>query len=204
MKNVFGKMNEHVSVLNNSKLFAGLMIIILNIASKFVTIKLSKTVESYLKYTFSKQILVFAMAWMGTRDIYIALFITIVFTICIEFLFNEESQFCLLPESFTDYHLDLLDKKDENNTGAGGVSNDDLKKAKDILEKLGVTLRVDTLVPEVNLCSGIGCPQAPYQDSDMPHSGLRPRIEVNANKMTIQTNTNNNGQQNMSVQHGTF
>jgi hypothetical protein len=131
--------------------------------------------EAYLKYTFSKQILVFAMAWMGTRDIYIALLITIVFTICIEFLFNEESQFCLLPESFTDYHLDLLDKKDENNTGAGGVSNDDLKKAKDILEKLGVTLRVDTLVPEIN-----------------------------ANKTATQKNTNNNGQQNMSVQHGTF
>ena len=138
-----GKMNEHVSILNNSKLFAGLMIIILNIASKFVTIKLSKTVESYLKYTFSKQILVFAMAWMGTRDIYIALFITIVFTICIEFLFNEESQFCLLPESFTNYHLDLLDNKDENNPVTNGVSNDDLKKAKDILEKLGVTLSVD-------------------------------------------------------------
>ena len=139
MQNMCGKMNEHVSILNNSKLFAGLMIIILNIASKFVTIKLSKTVESYLKYTFSKQILVFAMAWMGTRDIYIALFITIVFTLCIEFLFNEESQFCLLPESFTNYHLDLLDNKDENNH----VSNGDLKKAKDILEKLGVTLSVD-------------------------------------------------------------
>ena len=143
MRNMCGKMNEHVSILNNSKLFAGLMIIILNIASKFVTIKLSKTVESYLKYTFSKQILVFAMAWMGTRDIYIALFITIVFTICIEFLFNEESQFCLLPESFTNYHLDLLDNKDENNPVTNGVSNDDLKKAKDILEKLGVTLSVD-------------------------------------------------------------
>jgi len=153
MQNMCGKMNEHVSVLNNSKLFAGLMIIILNIASKFVTIKLSKTVESYLKYTFSKQILVFAMAWMGTRDIYIALFITIVFTICIEFLFNEESQFCLLPESFTDYHLDLLDKKDENNSGSGGVSNDDLKKAKDILEKLGVTLSADIKASENNMTS---------------------------------------------------
>ena len=38
---------------------------------------------------------------------------------------------------------------------------------------------------EVNLCSGIGCPciacraVAPYQDRDMPHSGLESRIEVN-------------------------
>ena len=32
---------------------------------------------------------------------------------------------------------------------------------------------------KTNLCSGIGCPRAPYQDSDMPHSGLRSRIEAN-------------------------
>ena len=30
-----------------------------------------------------------------------------------------------------------------------------------------------------NLYSGIGCPRAPYQERDMPHSGLTPRIEVN-------------------------
>ena len=30
----------------------------------------------------------------------------------------------------------------------------------------------------VNLYSGIGCPRAPYQERDMPHSGLTPRIEV--------------------------
>ena len=31
----------------------------------------------------------------------------------------------------------------------------------------------------VKLYSGIGCPGATYQDRDMPHSGLKPRIEVN-------------------------
>ena len=45
--------NDQVQVLNNSKIFAGIMIIILNIASRFVNIKLSKSMESYLKHTFS-------------------------------------------------------------------------------------------------------------------------------------------------------
>jgi hypothetical protein len=99
----------------------------LNISSKFVNIKLSKSIESYLKNTFSKQILVFAIAWMGTRDIYIALIITIIFIICVDYLFNEESQFCCLPETFTNYHLELLD---ENK-----VSEEDVKKATEILEK---------------------------------------------------------------------
>ena len=50
---IFTYVNNNITSLNNSKIFAGLMIIILNIASKFVTIKLSKTMESYLKHTFS-------------------------------------------------------------------------------------------------------------------------------------------------------
>ena len=46
-------LHNTVNSLNQSKIFAGVMIIILNIASRFVNIKLSKSMESYLKYTFS-------------------------------------------------------------------------------------------------------------------------------------------------------
>ena len=116
--------HNHVQHLNNSKIFAGLMIIILNVASKFVNFKFSKSIEMYLKHTFSKQVLVFAIAWMGTRDIYIALLITVIFIILMDYIFNEDSIFCCLPESFTNYHLEL-DK----------VSDDDIKKAKEVLAK---------------------------------------------------------------------
>ena len=104
-------LHSHVTALNNSKLFAGLMIIVLNIASRFVTIKLSKSMESYLKYTFSRQILIFAIAWMGTRDIYIASVISIVFVLCMDYLFNENSKFCILPSHFMDYHIQLWEKE---------------------------------------------------------------------------------------------
>jgi len=103
--------NTHILTLNQSKVFAGLIIIVLNISSKFVTIKLSKSMEAYLKYTFSRSILIFAMAWMGTRDIYTALFITIIFGICANYLFNEESAYCCLPESFTTYHEGLTENQ---------------------------------------------------------------------------------------------
>ena len=118
--------------LNTSKVFAGIMIIVLNIGSKFVNIKLSKSMEGYLKYTFSKQILVFAITWMGTRDIYIALVITILFTVLNEFIFNENSKLCCLPESFTNYHVELLNNEGmENKT----VTEEDIQKATAILEK---------------------------------------------------------------------
>lgn len=106
---VFSTFHYNVKMLNNSKLFAGIMIIILNISSKFVNIKLSKSMESYLKYTFSKQILIFAIAWMGTRDIYIAFLMTIIFTIFMDYLLNEDSPYCWLPRDFTNYHIKLAE-----------------------------------------------------------------------------------------------
>ena len=121
-------LHNNIKAMNDSKIFAGLMIITLNIASKFVTIKLSKTMESYLKYTFSRDILVFAITWMGTRDIYIALFITLVFILCMDFLLNEDSMFCVLPEQFTDYHISLA-------TNNEIVSPEEIKKAREVLER---------------------------------------------------------------------
>lgn len=125
---ILNYLHHHVQVINNSKIFAGLMIITLNVVSKFANIKLSKTMESYFKYTFSRQILVFAIAWMGTRDIYVALFITCCFIVATEYLFHEESDYFILSEEFRDYHIGLLDNETE-------VTEEDVNKAKAILEK---------------------------------------------------------------------
>lgn len=127
IKKITDYLHNNIQTVNNSKIFAGLVIIVLNISSKFVTIKLPKTMESYLKNTFSKQILVFAIAWMGTRCIYIALLITFIFTIFMEYLFNEDSAFCILPKEFQDYHISLLDNEN--------ISDEDIKKAQQLLEK---------------------------------------------------------------------
>ena len=118
-------LHNHVMNINDSKIFAGLMIITLNIASKFATLKLGKTAEMYLKYTFSKQILVFAIAWMGTRDIYIALTLTIIFIILFDFLLNDESSFCILPQDFKEFY-DNID---------ADISQEDYIKAKTTVEK---------------------------------------------------------------------
>lgn len=128
---LFSYLNDHVSALNNSKFFAGLMIILLNISSKFVTIRLSKTMESYLKYTFSRNILVFAIAWMGTRDIYIAAAMVLAFIIVMDYLLNENSVYCCLPEQFMDYHISLLEENNNNER----ISDEDIQKATELLER---------------------------------------------------------------------
>ena len=58
---------NYLGYLNNSKFFAGLVMIMLNIGSKYVTIELSKSQEAYLKNSVGRQLLIFAISWMGSR-----------------------------------------------------------------------------------------------------------------------------------------
>lgn len=125
----FNKVNSHVYTLNDSKYFAGVMMILLNVGSKFITIKFSKSTEEYIKYSVTKQILVFSMAWLGTRDIYTALGLTAIFSVLSEYLFNEESTMCIVPHEYRVLHK-ILDT--DNN---GSVSEAEIVEAKAVLEK---------------------------------------------------------------------
>ena len=127
--NTVSYFNHHVMYLNNSKFFAGVVMILLNVGSKFMSINFSKSTEEYLKLSLSKQILVFAMAWMGTRDIYTALILTAVFVILSEHMFNEESHLCVVPHKHRVLHKLMDTNKDRI------VSETEYNNAIAVLEK---------------------------------------------------------------------
>lgn len=97
-KNFYQTMNENIKLLNNSKFFAGIVMLTMNIGSKYVTLQLSESQEDYVKYTLGRQVLVFAILWMGTRDIVISLILTFIFILFADYLFNDSSKFCMIPE----------------------------------------------------------------------------------------------------------
>ena len=114
--------HNHILFLNNSKFFAGVVMILLNIGSKFIAIQFSKSTEEYLKMNITKQLLIFAMAWMGTRDIYTALILTAVFTILSDHLFNEESPYCCVPEKYRILSK-IVDTNNDNNVSEQEINN---------------------------------------------------------------------------------
>ena len=121
-------MNNHVNILNNSKLFTGVIMIMLNIGSKFITVKLSNSQEAYIRNYVAREILIFSVCWMGTRDIYTAFLLTIVFYILAQHMFNEESKFCILPHRYRKFHM--LDKNKD-----GVVSQDEIDAAIKVLKR---------------------------------------------------------------------
>jgi hypothetical protein len=113
--------------LNSSKYFTGIMMILLNICSRFVEIRLSDSMESFIKYNIARELLIFTIAWMGTRDIIVAFILTACFMILSEFLLNHKSNYCVLPEKYK--HLNVDKNKD------GIISDSEINQAIATLEK---------------------------------------------------------------------
>lgn len=122
MKILLGHVHERVGTLNNSKLFAGLLMLLMNIGSKYITVKLSDSQEAYLRNNVAREFIIFAVCWMGTRDVFLSIILTSAFYILTQHLFNETSPLCLLPEKHRKYHLTGLPAE-------GSVSDADLKAA---------------------------------------------------------------------------
>jgi hypothetical protein len=118
-----------LSRLNNSKVFAGIMMILMNIGSKYITVKLSPSQEAYFRNNIAREMLIFVVCWMGTRDLIISIVLTASFYVLSQHLFNEESQYCVLPKKYREFHL-LLDTNHD-----GVISQQEITDAVNILAK---------------------------------------------------------------------
>jgi len=121
--NILDTVHKGVSSLNSNKFFAGLIMLILNLGSKFITVKFSASQEAYLRNSVGRQLLIFAIAWIGTKDIYTSLAITAIFVVLADYLFNEDSDWCVLSDGFKDL------KKEIDLNGDGIISDEELNKA---------------------------------------------------------------------------
>tara|TARA_B100000900_G_scaffold213532_1_gene180917 strand:+ start:205 stop:627 length:423 start_codon:yes stop_codon:yes gene_type:complete len=120
-------MNDMVNKLNRNTFFAGFIMIILNIGSRHVDLNLGESVEMFIKRNITREILIFAIFWMGTRDIITALILTIVFVIITQFFMNTSSSMCMLSEEYSRLKIDTnLD---------GIISDEEINKAMLTLER---------------------------------------------------------------------
>lgn len=120
--------------INNSKLLAGLGMIILNLFSKYVVLDLSKSQEAFIRNTITRELLIFVIAFVGTRDLLLSLFLTATFVVLSGTIFNEKSKFCVIPEKYK-Y---LYNEVDSNNDGQ--VSQEEVQRAREILYKANMKM----------------------------------------------------------------
>ena len=121
------KIGNIINSINTNKYFYGILMILLNIGSRYIEIKFSKSQKQILGSKMLRRILIFTVCFISTRDIIVSLILTASFIIIVLNLFNDESEYCILPKSFR--NLDL--NKD------GEISPDEIKIAYETLKKAG-------------------------------------------------------------------
>lgn len=122
-------LHKSVSLLNNSKIFAGIIMLMMNIGSRYIQVKFSKSQEAFMKNNIVREVLIFAVCWMATRDLYLSIILTTCFYILTEYIFNEDSKFCVLPDKYKQFHLAL------DTDGDGEISQKEITDAVEILKK---------------------------------------------------------------------
>ena len=84
--------------LNQSKYFAGIMMLVLNLGSKYITMELSESQDELLKNKIIRRFLVFTVVFVATRDIFVSLILTGIFIILVSGLFNENSSYSIMTK----------------------------------------------------------------------------------------------------------
>jgi hypothetical protein len=93
---------KYVGILNSSKIFIGIAMIVFNIGSKYLVIDVSKNQEQFFKNSIIRRITIFCIFFVATKDVLISLSLTAVFVILAQGLFHNNSKFYVLKKSFYD------------------------------------------------------------------------------------------------------
>lgn len=120
--------NDFVKPVNDNKFILALVMMFLNISSKYIDFGFSKTQEHALRNGIAREILIFCVLFVGTRDIVISAALTLLFFIFTEYLFNEDSKYCLCPQHFNRMK-EVMQQKE------GHVTEKELNAALETLKK---------------------------------------------------------------------
>ena len=116
-----------INAFNNNKYIYGFLMILLNIGARYIEMDLVKSHKEFLSSKMLRRLLIFTVAFIGTRDLVASLIITATFIIFVLNLFNADSKYYVLPNS--------VKKLDTNNDGI--ISPEEIKNAYELLQKAG-------------------------------------------------------------------
>ena len=88
--------DEIFNLLNNNRLFGGVLMLLMNLGSKYISVDVPEEVEQMFQTVWFRRFFVFCVAFIATRDIKISILITLLFVLVFNFLLNKKSNSSLL------------------------------------------------------------------------------------------------------------
>ena len=84
--------------LNMNPYLLGIAYITLNLGSRFFVMSVSPAQEAFLQNIFFRPILLFAIMFIGTRNLIVAFWMTLLILVSLHFLLNENSSWFVLKD----------------------------------------------------------------------------------------------------------
>ena len=137
------KISDWFKPMNENKMMIGIIMIFLNIGSKYTDFGFSKTQEHVLRSGLAKELLIFAIVFAGTRDIVISIIVTASFVALFDYIFNEKSRFCLIP------HV-LRNAKQKIDVVENDITDKDEKDALEVIRKAELKRKKNQQIDFVN------------------------------------------------------
>ena len=109
-----------LSSLGGNKFFTAFLMILMNLSGRYLDIEILPFQKEFLQSRMVRRIVIFAVAFMATRDIFSALIVASIFIIVVFHLCNTRSAYCILPKWYKELDID----------GDGIVSFEELKQLK--------------------------------------------------------------------------
>jgi hypothetical protein len=81
--------------LNSNPYFIGMMMLMLNLGGRFIAMEMTKSQEQFFQNPWVRRLLIFTVLFVGTRNVVVAFWMSILIILLIGYLFNENSSLCL-------------------------------------------------------------------------------------------------------------
>ena len=91
---------EMLHNINTNPYLLGIAYIILNVGGRFMALSVTPAQEAFLQNILFRPLLLFAIMFIGTRNLVVAFWLTTAIIIVMHYLLNEESDWCLLKPRY--------------------------------------------------------------------------------------------------------
>lgn len=92
---VINPLEQVFLTLNTNPYFIGLMMLLLNLGGRFIGMEISKEQEKIFMNPWVRRGLIFTVLFVATRNVFVALIMTVFVLLLLSFLFNENSELYL-------------------------------------------------------------------------------------------------------------
>lgn len=88
---------EYIDILDKNKYLLGCSLLLMNLGSRFVANEIGVHGTYILRTKLVRRFIVLCIFYLGTRDLFVSILLTGAFIIFIEYLFNRDSKYYIVP-----------------------------------------------------------------------------------------------------------